>query len=170
MGIYKVYSGKLGRDMSKYPKDVLKAYRAWDNIFSRCYVKTNRSFKTYGSVGIKMEFSRKELIGWYLEEIKKFKGENPCIGRKDHSKNYSLNNIEIQSISENSKERIIRLGTPFKSKPVSAISTKNGKLIKTFLSCKAAALYYKISKSTVHRQLKGDSISSKYFTFIYTGV
>jgi hypothetical protein len=39
-------------------------------------------------------------------------------GRIDHSKNYSLDNIELVEQSENCKERLRRRGNPVKSIPV----------------------------------------------------
>lgn len=53
-------------------------------------------------------YSAREFVGWWLENIKHFKGKDPTCGRKNHSAGYSFENIEIQSRSENGKEGATR--------------------------------------------------------------
>lgn len=96
------YYGKI--DLKEMPKIIKKAYNVWRGQRGRCYNKKHHSYKYWGKKGIKVEYSSREFIGWYLENIKKYKGKSPSIGRIDHSKNYSFNNIIIESIQDNSKK------------------------------------------------------------------
>jgi hypothetical protein len=59
----------------------------------------------------KLQRTELEDFKWFKEEY--FKKENwvrPTVSRKNHSNNYTLDNIELQECSENSKERVKRLG------------------------------------------------------------
>ena len=101
MGI-KLYDGSLGRNTIH--KDINAIYRRYKMQRQRCNNPKNDDYKNYGAKGIKVEYSSREFIGWWLESIKNIKVKKPVCGRIDHSRNYSLDNIEIQSASENSKE------------------------------------------------------------------
>lgn len=149
------YSGVL--DLPKMGRHEAKAYRSYKNQCSRCYNQSVAGYKTYGAMGISVEYGPRELIGWYLNNIYNFTGKNPEIGRKDHSKNYSLDNIEIVSKSENSKEMIKRTGNiPNKkrSKSVLAFSNYNGEMIAAFYSIGEAGRYLSIDPSNVSRSIK----------------
>lgn len=102
------YNGPTGSgSLSGYKK---KASIAYDNQKRRCYCKTNPRYKDNGEKGIKVLYSKKDFIAWYLHYIKEYKGKNPSVGRIDHSKSYSFDNIRIESIQDNSNERIQRCG------------------------------------------------------------
>lgn len=164
--VFPAYKGSLGRDRSKYDKNVLKAYNAWGNQFSRCCVKNSRSYKTYGLKGIKVEYSRRQLIYWFLNELKFTNIKNPVIGRIDHSKNYCFENIKLEDKSGNSKERINRLGTPFKKRSVKILDI-NGKFIAMAKSFREAARIANVSCSTAHRILKGQITKPRKYNFLY---
>jgi hypothetical protein len=90
---------------------ILKATNCFNNQRRRCYTPTNPRFKDYGAKGIKVEYKKAEFIAWYLKNYIEFNGQISSVGRIDHSKNYSFDNIEFQSLAENSMERINRCGS-----------------------------------------------------------
>ena len=87
------------------------AYMRWVRQRQRCNNKKCTGYKDYGGRGIKVEYDSRSFVGWFLnktkniliKDIKRFH-----VGRIDHSKNYTLDNIELVSISENTKERNTR--------------------------------------------------------------
>lgn len=88
------YKGSLNHRL-KLPPLVLKAYQSYKNQKPRCSNKNVRSFRDYGAKKIKVEYSCREFIAWYLRELKKKTYKDPVIGRIDHSKNYDFDNIMI---------------------------------------------------------------------------
>ena len=168
MGV-KSYEGIIRRGRHQRDPIVIKALDSYFNMRRRCYDKACPAFKYYGAKGISVEFSLREFVAWYIDETKSFKGESPTVGRIDHSKNYSFDNMEIQSRSENSKERIRRLGTPHPNRPVEIINLSTGELLISY-GYKYAAKVVGVSNSTVQRHLKGDSKRFNCgFTFRYAG-
>lgn len=103
------YSGSIcPANLPKGP--IRSAIECFHNQRRRCYTKTNPRYKDNGALGITVDYTLREFVGWYLEHIKAFDGNDPSVGRIDHSKSYNFNNIRIESLAENSMERIIRVG------------------------------------------------------------
>ena len=108
---YKRYSStkqgkaKILAGAIKYQKTLnYKISKLISSIKQRCYNSNHVSYKNYGGRGIKLEFTRKELEVWLLEN-----GIDPRglqIHRKDNDKNYTLDNIEFMSHAEHNKTRI----------------------------------------------------------------
>lgn len=116
---------------SKMPKDVKKAYVSFVSQKNRCNYKKARSYKHWGQIGIKVEYSSRDFVNWYLKNIRLFKKgdrENLVVGRIDHSKNYSLNNIELISRNKNSIEAAER-NKKKRSSLISVYSYKNNRLV-----------------------------------------
>lgn len=89
---FPVYKGKLNdRKMSKNEKQAFKAY-----------YNMNARTKKYNLPKSNIEI--REFMGWWLENLKIFKGKKPTCGRIDHNKGYSWNNIFMQDMIENVKE------------------------------------------------------------------
>lgn len=108
---------------------VRSAGQCFRNQMARCYNKKNPRYKDNGAKGITVEYTLRQFIAWYLIEIEKYEGVAPSVGRIDHSKGYSFDNIKIESLSDNVKERIRRVGP---TKPRKAVKIfKGGKLWKT---------------------------------------
>ena len=103
-----IYKGVLNPE--KMTPLAKKGYIVWRRQRDRCLNKNSMSYKTYGAIGIKVEYSSREFVGWYLSNYI----EGCDVGRIDHSKNYSLTNIEFQTRSQNTIERNNRLGLPKK--------------------------------------------------------
>ena len=133
-----------------------KAKKSYSAQKTRCYNKTSTQYKWYGAKGICVEYTQSDFINWYLNAFKKFKGNRPTVGRIDHSKNYSLDNIEMISQSDNSKERISRSGIPDGKFTIIAINQKTGET-RIFESAYDVSDKLGCSVSTVHRQARGYS-------------
>lgn len=108
---------------------VKKASICYDNQIRRCYCKTNPRYKTYGMRNIKVMYSKRMFISWYLNNYPKHM-KKPSVGRIDHNKSYSFNNIKFEELSDNSLERITRCGTTKEKIPI-AIYKDNIKILVT---------------------------------------
>lgn len=108
----------------------------YDNQKRRCYGVTNPRYKDNGARGICVYYTKREFIGWYLKHLKSFKGDNPSVGRIDHSKGYSFDNIRFESLADNSLERINRVGTTRPKRPVKVY--RHRKYLKTVESLSEA--------------------------------
>lgn len=135
----------------------LKAYSHYNGQISRCNSKKSADYKNYGGKGIKVKYTRCEFIEWYQEKIKYFRGKTATVGRIDHNKDYTLDNIEIQSMSDNSKERHRRNPHIRDRKKVGLFCKKTGMLLIIFQSTRHTAKYMGICRSTVSRQINGHS-------------
>lgn len=82
----------------------------------RCYSAKSPKFKYYGGKGVKVEYSIREFIGWWIDRQKVLNLTKPSVGRIDHNSNYSFENIELVEISENSSEMLKRVGNPVPKK------------------------------------------------------
>lgn len=110
------YDGPL--DRSTCPQIVRSALNIYYAQRARCYNQSNRAYKTYGAHGIKVVYSSKEFVDWYLKNYVEFHGSKPSVGRIDHNKNYDFENIKFESLVEGGSERITRLGNPIQKIPV----------------------------------------------------
>lgn len=81
-----------------------QGYRRWKNQRDRCQNKNNLSYKYYGAKGVKVEYSSREFISWWVSESVKENYIEPTCGRINHDKNYSFDNIKIQEKAANSAE------------------------------------------------------------------
>src|SRR5690349_9678599 len=85
-----------------------RAVRSYKNQKTRTTNPKCKSFKTYGKLGIRVEYSRDQFLEWFFNEIQKGEWVDPVVGRKNHSKNYSLDNIEMVERVSNCRERMTR--------------------------------------------------------------
>lgn len=142
------YDGPL--TPSKMSKRARQGYFSFKAQKCRC-----KSVPQYA--GIEVEYSVREFIGWWLLHISKKKHWNrPVTARIDHDKNYSFDNIVLQECSENSVERINRLGSPSwaRKKRVRALNG-DGAVIKEFKSVTDAANYFSVCLHTVKNHCTG---------------
>lgn len=110
-----IYEGPLHQ--AKMHPTARKAFYTWYQQLRRCQYPTNRQYRWYGAKGIRVEYSSREFIGWYLAEAARRDISNLVVGRIDHAQNYRFGNIELQTATENAKERIARCGG-FKARPI----------------------------------------------------
>ena len=96
-----------------------RAYKAWKDQRQRCNNPNDARFYCYGAKGIKVRYSSEEFVAWYLlEYVKRENWKRPQCGRIDHSRDYTLDNIELVECSDNVRERNQRLGNPCPSKRI----------------------------------------------------
>ena len=149
--------------MKKTPLE--KANKAYSAQKTRCYNSNATQFKYYGGKGIKILYSKDDFIVWWLDHYKNFKGTEAQVGRIDHSKDYSFDNIEMVDKSVNCKERIRRNGTPIPMRPVVAINKLTGEKTKHISSCHASWATGH-SQSTVLRQCN-NAYKNKKTRFVF---
>lgn len=146
----------------------IKAVNCFNNQKRRCYTKTNPRYKDNGAKGIRVEYTRQEFIDWFISEYPKFNGEKPSVGRIDHSKSYSLNNIRFESTSDNSMERILRVGTTRERRAIHIIEHETQSIVKTVGSLTEAARETGVHASHITRYCNGKlKVSKTGFTFRY---
>ena len=138
---YKPTSPKAG-------KLVKKAYSVFRCQHLRCYFKKHKGYKYYGAKGIRIEYTYDQFIGWYLNNIGDKDPNAHHVGRIDHNKNYSLTNIEIQTPSQNTKEKNTRCGNPKPPKPV-LLFDKKTEVGYMFSSAKLASKTLNIDHSAI---------------------
>lgn len=110
-----------------YKQAIKKAKSAFGNQKTRCNNPKCERYEFYGAKGIRVKYTWEEFSNWYLDNIKLFKGKKPSVGRIDHNKNYTLDNIEIQSIFDNVSDRNDRHGPPTQRIAIVGINTITGK-------------------------------------------
>lgn len=134
-----------------------RAYQSWQDQRKRCLNKKSRAWKWYGAKGIRVEYSSRDFIGWYLAEYKKRKWISPTVGRIDHSKNYSFENIEMQEALDNSRERTDRLGSPgiATEKPCVLIENSTNERLVVFKSLSEASRYTGLPNGRICNHCKG---------------
>lgn len=131
------YTGILAK--AKMPVFERRAYYIWMEQRNRCQNPKHPFYAHYGAKGIRVEYSSREFIGWWVAEMKTFKGQKPDVSRIDHSKNYSFDNIFLDEHRSNVQERNTRLGNPSPRKQVFAYDRTTLKLLGTFEHTRQAA-------------------------------
>lgn len=128
----------------------IKFARIYDSQMARCNNTNSKAFVNYGAKGIKVEYSAEDFIRWCIKNFP-LDRSSICVGRKDHSKNYSLDNIQIETRSESTSERNERLGNPsvFRERAVESINIYTGKVEQRFPSVKRAAERYQMTSSRI---------------------
>ena len=81
--------------------------RVLEYIKQRCNYPKNDNYKYYGGKGIKCRITAQELKELWIRD-KAYLMEKPSISRKNHDKDYILNNCKFIELSENSRESIQR--------------------------------------------------------------
>lgn len=114
----KLYSGPL--DRNKMMPLEKRAYAIFYGQKARCYSRNNPSYRDYGAKGIRVENTVREFIPWWIGEFQKQPWVIPSVGRIDHSKNYSFDNVRMEEKAANIRERNERLGNPTRRKAVVA--------------------------------------------------
>jgi hypothetical protein len=140
----------------------------YDNQMRRCYTKTNPRYKDKGARGINVSYSKKDFMAWYIHHINLYKGDNPSVGRIDHNKGYSFDNIKIESLKDNSLERIKRVGTTRQKIKVYIIIAATKEKIMICDSMKEASSLTGVLDKNIPRYCKKELKQSvKGYTFEY---
>ena len=146
---------KVVLNLSKMSLPQRKAYKAWKDQRQRCNNPKNPRFYCYGARGIKVRYSPRELIAWYeIEYAKRSTWNRPQIGRINHEKDYSLDNIELVECSDNVRERNARLGNPTPFKGIIQKDWKTGKELARFASIREASRELGITRKTIQNAIR----------------
>lgn len=133
----------------KAPAPMRKAYKSWADQRQRCSNPKDKRYKWWGGKGIKVEYNAYEFVKWYLGQWDKYGPfDRPNCSRIDHNKNYTLDNIMLGECSQNSKERMERVGPPTKGLQINAVELKTGKIYR-FRSAYQAGEQTKVAKSNI---------------------
>jgi hypothetical protein len=156
------YQGPLVRGSSR---EVRRAYNIYHGQKARCENPKSKPYKYYGAKGIRVEYNVRQFIFWWLSSIEGKSFDRPTCGRIDHSKNYSLDNIEIQECSDNTLELYNRLGKPPSYKRKVCILNQLGEPVIFFQSIKAAQQLLKIENisRSIKMDIKAGGFKFKYF-------
>lgn len=156
--IFNVYG--FNAQSKKAPMWARIARRCYANQKTRCYNKKVREYSTYGARGLQVEYSLLDFLGWFRanvsdEQIRKHVSGQAriSVGRINHSRGYSLGNIQIESISDNSKERIRRLGTPCEKARILATCKSTGEMV-LFVGIRSVAKKFSRAPQNVSFWLK----------------
>lgn len=131
-----------------------KARNCFHNQRRRCYTKTNPRYKDNGAKGITVDYSKEEFTKWYIENYPNAPGQW-SVGRIDHSKSYSLNNIRFETLAENSLERINRVGTTKPKRKIIIRCELVGEDVFIAESCRDAAKLTGINSAHVSKYCSG---------------
>lgn len=116
-------------------------------------------------------YSWYEFLFWlflniHISKIKKKHLARLTVGRIDHNKPYGWDNILLQDIGDNVKERLLRKGNPGRThKKVKAIF--RGRVIEVFNSQTEAAKYFKLNRKTVWKHCSGRAKRKNGVTFLW---
>lgn len=151
-----------------------KAYSCWGHQWDRCHNPKNQHYSYYGAKGIRVTYSRKELIEWLDKWYTGIPIKDIVIGRIDHLKNYSFDNIQLESRRESSHEASNRIKKTRKSicdKRVGLFSKSNNECLavfKTISECGKLldANLSAIGKACRHPRQKGSTKYSWLYRFI----
>jgi hypothetical protein len=140
-----------------------RAYIRYRQLKRRCEQKTHICFKNYGLKGIKVIISPREFIGWFVEEAKNFDSLRMVdVGRIDHSKNYELGNILLQTRKENVLEKIKRVGNGRKPPFAVVVRSLDDSPVKIFKDLNAACVALGINYETARKSMNAQRPLKKY--------
>lgn len=148
------------------------------NIFSkqrdRCNNPNNDRYDTYGARGIRIYYTRKELVDWLDKWYTGIPLKDIVIGRRDHDKGYSFDNIQLESKRDSSMEMNKRTSS-YKNnslkKRVGLFSKQTNECIAVFKSANDCSHFLGVNRSTIMRgsstpRPKGSSKNSWYYRYV----
>lgn len=164
-----IFFGPL--DRKKFSRVELLAYETFCTQKKKCNNPNDPMYKNYGAKGIKVYYSVREFIGWYVLNAQFFNGEKLSVGRIDHDKGYFFENIMVQEMAENSRESAIRnnlcrFGFERKKELIAFDPIKKEE-IKSFASIREAARFYGVSQRLIQFLVRGKYKSSKKIPVLF---
>jgi uncharacterized protein YkuJ len=153
----KEYDGVIDPTSEKMPELAKIAHRKWRMQRSRCNNPKVTHYENYGGKGIRVEYTSRQFIAWYIEKMKTYVGDHsrPSVGRINHEKNYNFSNIELISVAANSRERMARLGSPNPARAIVIIDKKTGERLAIANATREAAYLTGFSQVQVARLCRG---------------
>lgn len=151
--------------MTKFYKK--RTESAYNNQKFRCENIKSKDFKSYGQKGIKVLYTKNELIEWVGNQ--NILPDRFVIGRIDHSKSYSLDNIKLETVSESIKEVHSRLPNPgkLKAKTVLIHCALTHRIVAECESTRIAAKRVGVNQIVVWNSCNGGETKDPQFYFRY---
>lgn len=122
------------------------AYLRYMSIRTRCHNKKNKAYTYYGAKGITLDITWPQFCKWFIKNVPL--GSKLTVGRKDHSKNYSIRNITAQTFYAQIAEKNSRNGSR-----VGAFRVSDNVLVKAFDSQAEADRFYSFKAGAVAKHI-----------------
>jgi len=163
-----VYKGYISTHRMPKGSMELRAYHSWLGQRRRCTNPRREAFPKYGGRGIRVKYSSREFISWWLFQCSKKEYAIPTAGRIDHDGDYEFSNVRIEEKSENSREMIFRnRGSGACPAPKRTAVISGGDVIAICESCAAAARITGVGPASVSLVALGERSQSGGFRFEY---
>lgn len=134
MGEIPKYLGPL--DPSRMSKKAAQGYRIWG-------AQGARSSRAYSS---------REFVAWWLFHLASRAWVRPTCGRKNHAKGYFFENIQMEELADNIRERNFRRGNPSPRKKVQATWLRARKI---FATMQEAEEFFGVNRKTIYNHCTG---------------
>lgn len=167
---FEKYNGPLNRRNSLMSKEARFGYESYNNQKNKCNNPKNKWFKYYGGKGLKVHYSAREFIGWWLYNLKTFKGKTATVSRVDHNKGYLFENIKMECVSVNSRESFLRNKIPTLSVintgiKISVHCRKTKNIIAIIPTIRETARLFNVSQRLIQKVIRGDILNTKKIPF-----
>lgn len=159
------YQGTLSVD--KMEPVAKKAYSVYRHKKERCLRPSHAAYKYYGARGVRVLYTPREFIGWWIDQQERLKLKNPSVSRIDHSGNYEFGNIKLEEMRDNILDMNVRLNGHRPTRAVICIDNSSDEPLMRFDSIKDAALVTGVERSTVSHLCARRINQSDGFTFRY---
>jgi hypothetical protein len=101
---------------SKIGYPIRKAASRYYDMHQRCGNPRHKLYPHYGERGICVDISRDDFLFWFQSAYPDFQrrhpGKRPSVSRKNNDLSYTLDNISLETVHENTKELYGRRGNP----------------------------------------------------------
>lgn len=162
----KKYNGSLANNMADKRKRLVyisKAITSHENMVQRV-----RTRKTY--IGLTMSLPKREFIYWWIIQRRFFKGSKATVGRIDHNKGYSFDNIRMETLSDNVLEAADRCNFGSRLTPATKLKIYHKGTHVAYASSIAQACFYcDLSPKTIYNILSGKTKKPKKWSFEKVG-
>lgn len=147
-----------GRQLELHGMVGTRVYKIWQNMKTRCYYPSHRSYKNYGAKGIKVCPEWKDSFHTFWEDMRDGYEEHLTIDRINNSMNYSKGNCRWISLAENSGRS--------RAKNTVQINKETGDMIKIWPNARQAGLELGIDPSSIAKVCKGKKKSAGGFVWM----
>ena len=132
-----------------------RPYKIWQNMKTRCYYPSHKSYVNYGGAGITVCPEWKDSFHTFWEDMREGYEEHLTIDRKDPKGNYCKENCRWIPLAENSGRS--------RAKKTVQLSMEDGSLIKIWNNAREAGLALGIDTSSIAKVCNGKKNSAGGF-------
>lgn len=138
----------VSMNVDRIVDEVIRTIYVHNSQVQRCRNIGDKNYSGYGAKGIKVSYTKKEFVKWWVAN-KPWDFDKPTCGRKDHTKGYSFDNIEMQEMVFNCGEVMRRVDGLKARIPVRMFDSR-GQLAGAFVSTFEVQKQFGIAKSSVY--------------------